>query len=100
MVAYTQKHFPEELWEQHKKMCTQYKNATSMAEAETLYHALRAWWASTGVVGESGLIKLDQWLSFWHHRFRQWGGFMTEVFSLHSVLMFLILVSYSKSTKL
>ena len=79
MVAYTQKHFPEELWEQHKKMCTQYKNATSMAEAETLYHALRAWWASTGVVGESGLIKLDQWLSFWHHRFRQWGGFMTEV---------------------
>jgi hypothetical protein len=79
MVLHTEKHVAEELWDQHKKMCQQYRKARSMAEADALYHGIRAWWASAGAVSESALSKLDLWLSFWHYRYRQWGGFMTEV---------------------
>jgi hypothetical protein len=79
MVNHTEKHIPEELWEQHKKMCHQYRKAQSMEEADTLYNALRAWWVSAGIVSEKALNKLELWLAFWHYRIRQWGGFMTQV---------------------
>ena len=79
MVQYTEKYFPEELREQHKKMCNQYRTATTLTEADTLYHALQAWWISTGVLGEKALTNLGTWLAFWHHRYRQWGGFMSAV---------------------
>src|ERR1700738_4240256 len=79
MVKYTEKYIPEELWEQHKKMCHQYRTARTMDEAENLYHGLRAWWVSTGAVTEKTLDKLEFWLAFWHFRYCQWGGFMTGV---------------------
>ena len=79
MVKYTEKYIPEELWEQHKKMCHQYRMARTMDEADSLYYGLQAWWVSAGAVTEKALGKLELWLAFWHFRYRQWGGFMTEV---------------------
>jgi len=79
MVKYTEKYIPEEFWEQHKKMCHQYRTARTMDEAESMYHGLRAWWVSAGTVTEKALNKLELWLAFWHYRYRQWGGFMTGV---------------------
>ena len=94
MVNNTEKYIPEELWEQHKKMCQQYRAAKTMEEADTLYLAIKGWWVSTGAVSEKALARLELWLCFWHFRFRQWGGFMTEVpfFSLliHSVFYFAV----------
>jgi hypothetical protein len=37
------------------------------------------WWYSLRVVDEVRCQKLESWLSFWHFRVRQWGGFMTHV---------------------
>ena len=102
MVKYTEKYIPEELWEQHKKMCHQYRTARTMDEAESMYHGLRAWWVSAGVVTENALNKLELWLAFWHFRYRQWGGFMTGVcFSntLH-IVFFLFTLLQSERTLL
>jgi hypothetical protein len=66
-----EKYIPEELWEQHKKMCHQYRTARTMDEAESMYHGLRAWWVSAGAVTERALNKLELWLAFWHYRYRQ-----------------------------
>jgi hypothetical protein len=97
MVKYTEKYIPEELWEQHKKMCHQYKLARTLNEAESLYHGLRAWWVSAEAVTEKALNKLELWLAFWHYRYRQWGGFMTGlcfpntfyfIFILFTVLLY------------
>ena len=41
MVKYTKKYIPEELWEQYKKMCHQYRTARTMDKAEYLYDGLR-----------------------------------------------------------
>ena len=90
MVKYTEKYIPEELWEQHKKMCHQYRTARTMDEAENLYHGLRAWWVSAGAVTEKALDKLELWLAFWHFRYRQWGGFMTGVCSPKTLLFFFL----------
>ena len=48
MVKYTEKYIPEELWEQHKKMCHKYRTARTMDETESMYHGLRAWWYPPG----------------------------------------------------
>jgi hypothetical protein len=50
-----------------------------MAEAETKFLAIRAWWMSSGAATEKGLSDLETWLSFWQYRYRQWGGFMELV---------------------
>ena len=59
-----------------------------MAEAETKYLAIRAWWLSSGAASEQGLPRLELWLAFWHFRYRQWGGFM-ELVSLYLLNPFL-----------
>jgi hypothetical protein len=80
MVKYTEKYIAEgPLRDQHKSLCQQYRKAKTMEEAETLYQAIRAWWATSGAVSESALSHLELWLAFWHFRYRQWGGFMTKV---------------------
>ena len=79
MVKYTEKYIPEELREQHKKMCHQYRTTRTMDEVENMYHGLRAWWVSAGAVTEKALDTLELWLAFWHYRYCQWGGFMTGV---------------------
>ena len=65
-----------------------------MAEAETRYLAIKAWWASSNCTSEDGLKHLQLWLAFWHFRFLQWGGFMELVHHpYHSLLFFLHLFS-------
>lgn len=65
-----------DLQDQHRLLCKQYKNATSTQQSEERYLAIRAWWLSSGAMTEEGLRRLELWLSFWHFRYRQWGGFM------------------------
>ena len=86
MVKYTEKYIPEELWEQHKKMCHKYRTTRTMDETESISHGLRAWWISAGEVTEKALNKLELWLAIWYYRYRQWGGFMTGGFPLHFIL--------------
>lgn len=52
MVIHTEKHIPEELWEQHKKMCHQRRKAQTMEEADTLYNGLRLVDIRKNCVGE------------------------------------------------
>jgi hypothetical protein len=78
----------QDLQSQHRILCQQYKNAKSMAEAETKYHAIRAWWMSFGTATEQTLPRLELWLVFWHFSYRQWGRFM-ELVSLYLLLYFL-----------
>ena len=78
MIKYTDKQIAENMREQHVKMCHQYRTARKLAEAESLYHGLRAWWVSAGAMIEKTLML---WLAFWHFRYCQWGGFMTGVSS-------------------
>jgi hypothetical protein len=68
-----------DLQDQHRLLCRQYKNSTSIAEAESRYHVIIAWWHSSGATTAEGLCRLGLWLAFWHFRYRQWGGFMQLV---------------------
>ena len=88
MEKHTKADIRQDLQDQHRQLCKQYKNAKSMAEAETKYLAIRAWWLSSGAASEEGLPRLELWLAFWHFRYRQWGGFMQLVNPLttHSFL--------------
>jgi hypothetical protein len=69
-----------------------------MAEAETKYLAIRAWWLSSGAASEQGLPRLELWLAFWHFRYRQWGGFMDLVSQLSSSTYFLCIIVHITST--
>jgi len=75
----TKKYIVHELQDQHMVLCKQYMDARSSEEAETWYLAIRAWWSSSNATSENGLYHLGLWLSFWHHFYRQWGGFMELV---------------------
>ena len=68
-----------DLQEQHRQLCKQYRTASSMEDAEVRYFAIKAWWLSSGATTIEGLQRLELWLSFWHFRWRQWGGFMKSV---------------------
>jgi hypothetical protein len=85
LEKHTKQYIVHELQDQHKKLCMQYKDARSVAEAETLYLAIKAWWTSSGATCDVGLHHLNHWLAFWHFRYRQWGGFM-ELVSMHSFI--------------
>ncbi len=79
LEKHTKQYIVHELQDQHRHLCKQYKDARTMAEAETRYWAIRAWWASAQATSEVGLGHLEHWLAFWHFRYRQWGGFMELV---------------------
>jgi hypothetical protein len=68
-----------DLQRQHYVLCKQYRDAKNMEEADICFHAIRAWWTSSGATTASGLRDLELWLVFWHFRYRQWGGFMQLV---------------------
>jgi hypothetical protein len=40
-------------------MCFEYKNATSLDEANTCYVAIRYWWLSSDIAFESGIHELE-----------------------------------------
>jgi hypothetical protein len=84
------KHTKADIWadlqDQHRLLCNQYKNAASLAESETQYLPIRAWWLSSRATIIQGLFWLEFWLVFWHFHYRQWGGFMQLVrYSVPSV---------------
>ena len=79
LEKHNKQYIAEEFRDQHKRLCMQYRDSTTMAEAETRYLAIRAWWVSSGAASETSLRSLDLWLAFWHFRYRQWGGFMQLV---------------------
>ena len=65
----------------HKQLCHEYRMCKIKAEANAIMEAIRAWWFSSGAISEGSLKELNNWLSFWHFRFRQWGSFVFEVLS-------------------
>jgi hypothetical protein len=75
-----------ELRDEHKRLCTQYKDSITDDEAHTRYLAIRSWWFTSGAAMESEIPLLDAWLAWWHFRYRQWGGYMNLV-SLHVYLL-------------
>jgi hypothetical protein len=89
LEKHTQSYIKHELQDQHRHLCLQYRNASSMQEAETRYLAIKAWWVSSNCTSEDGLKHLQLWLAFWHFRYLQWGGFMELVCLLRdSILVF------------
>ena len=52
LEKHTKADIRQDLQSQHQKFCQQYKNAKSMAEAETRYLAIREWWMSSGAASE------------------------------------------------
>lgn len=76
MHNHTEKHIAKAFQAQHIRLCWQYKDATTMVEADQMYLQLKAWWYSSGATDEDSIRELEYWLAFWHFRYRQWGGFM------------------------
>lgn len=80
LKKHTEAHiFGSQLQTQHYTLCKQYRDAKTLEDAEIRYHAIRAWWTSSGATATDGLRHLDLWLAFWHFRYRQWGGYMQLV---------------------
>jgi hypothetical protein len=67
----------------------QYRDSTTMAEVETRYLAIHAWWLSSGTASEKSLRSLDLWLVFWYFRYQQWGGFMQLVSIPHLLIIWI-----------
>jgi hypothetical protein len=51
----------------------------SLKEVDVYYVAIHSWLYLSGVVAEGAIHEFNNWLSFWHFRVRQWGGFMLNV---------------------
>ena len=79
LEKYTKADIRGDLQEQHRQLCKQYRTASSMEDAEVRYFAIKAWWLSSRATTTEGLQRLELWLSFWHFRWRQWGGFMKSI---------------------
>jgi hypothetical protein len=79
MEKHTKADIHFDLQDQHRVLCKQYKNTSSPKESKARYLAIRACWLSSSATTEEGLHRLELWLSFWHFRYRQWGGFMQLV---------------------
>jgi hypothetical protein len=92
LEKHTKSYIKHELQDQHRHLCLQYRNASSIEEAETRYLTIKAWWASSNCTSEDGLKHLQLWLAFWHFRYLKWGGFMELVHLLHD--LFLVLLGF------
>jgi hypothetical protein len=79
MYKHTEKLIAKSFRNQHITLCKEYKDAKSMADADLMYQELRTWWYSSGAATEDAIRELEEWLAFWHFRYRQWGGFMETV---------------------
>ena len=69
----------------HKRLCHEYRLCKTKADADAAMEAICAWWFSSSGVSEGGLKELNDWLSFRHFRFHQWGSFISEVLSYYHV---------------
>lgn len=67
---HTKQLIKHELQSGHKAMCFEYKNATSLDEANTCYVAICYWWLSYDVTSKNGIHELENQLGYWHFRFR------------------------------
>ena len=76
---HTRQHIKLELHAMHKRLCHEYRKCKTKAAADSAMEAIKAWWYSSGGVSESSLKEMNDWLSFWHFRFHQWGAFTSEV---------------------
>ncbi len=76
---YTTKYIKLSMQAQHKKLCLEYRDCKTQSDADAKYLAIRGWWLSSGAATEDALYSLSEWLGFWHHRYRQWGGQMILV---------------------
>ncbi len=79
MHKHTEKLIAKEVQNQHIQLCRQYKDATSMFEADKMYLEIKAWWYSSTAASKPAIRELRDWLAFWHFRYHQWGGFMEMV---------------------
>ena len=79
MHKHTENLIAKNFQNQHISLCRQYKDAKTLDEADKMYLELRAWWYSSGAASEDSIRQLEDWLAFWHFRYRQWGGFMETV---------------------
>jgi hypothetical protein len=73
-------HIKPEYQEQMRSLCKQWKDTKTQEEAEDMYNVIRGWWQSGGcVTSDAALRALNDWMVFWHYRYRQWGGAMQLV---------------------
>jgi hypothetical protein len=79
LEKHTKLYIKHNLQDQHKRLCLQYCDASSMLDAETRYLAIKTWWALSNSTFEECLKHLQLWLAFWKFRYRQWSGFMELV---------------------
>jgi hypothetical protein len=47
------------MWKQHKALCYEYKNASSLEEVVAHYAAICSWWYSLGLTNVIGLQELE-----------------------------------------
>ena len=57
---YTMKFIKPELQFKHKQLCRDYREAKTQREVEEKYHAIRAWWATSGAAREECLASLSE----------------------------------------
>jgi hypothetical protein len=75
LERHTLEHVQPNCQELHKKLCKDYKEAKTAWASKELYHCLGDMWLSSIAANDDGVQQLDDWLGFWHFRYRQWGGF-------------------------
>jgi hypothetical protein len=56
---HTKQLIKHELKSGHKAMCFEYKNATSLIEANTCYVPIHYWWFSSNIASKSGIHELE-----------------------------------------
>ena len=61
------------------KMCNDRKNAKTIAEADSQYATIKAWWSSARAATDSDIHYLNTWLVWWHFRYKNWGNCMRQV---------------------
>lgn len=79
----SEKHTKADIWndlqDQHRLLCKEFKDPPTQEDADSKYLAIRAWWLSSRATFEIRLRRLDLLLAFWHFRYCLWRGFMQLV---------------------
>jgi hypothetical protein len=64
---------------EHIRLCQEYRKSQSISDANAAMASIKAWRFSSGSVSEAGLKELNNWMDFWHFRFKQWGSHISHV---------------------
>jgi hypothetical protein len=59
LYKHTKQLIKHELKSKHKATCFEYKNATSLDEANTCYITIHYWWLSSNITSKSGIHELE-----------------------------------------